>query len=123
MIDRILLLVTAAFLGAGGQILFKKASSYITFKYTNPFGFLIDFIKFAFTTPALFFAFTCYGFSVILWVYVLSKTELTFVYPFTVLTYVLVIIGGYLFFQENISLNKLVGSIVAITGIIIIAVE
>lgn len=55
------------------------------------------------------------------WMLALTRFELSYAYPFIGLTYVLVMAGGFLFFRESISMAKLAGSVLVITGILLVA--
>jgi len=71
--------------------------------------------------PFVLLGLVMYGLSTIFWLIALSKKDLSFVYPFISLTYVLVLVLSSLVLKESIGLNKLVGTIIIIIGLIIIA--
>jgi uncharacterized membrane protein len=71
--------------------------------------------------PFVLLGFVMYGLSTIFWLIALSKKDLSFVYPFISLTYVLVLVLSSLVLKESIGLNKLVGTLIIIFGLIIIA--
>ena len=58
-----------------------------------------------------------YALGSIFWIVALSKADLSFVYPFTAVTFVVVYILSFFLLKEPFHLNRLVG-----TGIIIIGV-
>ncbi|OYV12967.1 MAG: EamA-like transporter family, partial [Methanosaeta sp. ASO1] len=57
----------------------------------------------------------------IFWLLALSRMELSFVYPFISLTYILVLGLSHLVFRECIGLNKIAGSVLIILGLILIS--
>ena len=59
--------------------------------------------------------------STIFWLIALSKKELSFVYPFISLTYVLVLMLSSLVLKEDIGLNQIAGTLAIIIGLIIIS--
>ncbi|HOK58252.1 MAG TPA: EamA family transporter [Methanothrix sp.] len=65
--------------------------------------------------------FLMYGMSTIFWLVALSKKDLSFVYPFISLTYVLVLVLSSFVLKEEIGINKLIGTVIIISGLIIIA--
>jgi len=65
--------------------------------------------------------FVLYGLSTIFWLIALSKKDLSFVYPFISLTYILVLVLSSLVLKESIGLNKIAGIIAIIIGLIIIS--
>jgi uncharacterized membrane protein len=62
-----------------------------------------------------------YGLSTIFWLIALSKKDLSFVYPFISLTYVLVLVLSSLVLKEDIGINKLAGTLIIMFGLVIIA--
>ena len=59
--------------------------------------------------------------SMLIWLYVLSRMELSFVYPFVALNYVLILLGSYFLFKETITPLKIVGVAVIIIGVFLVA--
>lgn len=55
------------------------------------------------------------------WMMAMTKIELSTAYPFTVLSFILVMILSSVFFHENISNVKIIGSMLVITGIIVVS--
>lgn len=62
-----------------------------------------------------------YGLSLLFWLYVLSKMELSKAYPMVSLGYVFAMILGYLFLHETINFAKIVGICLIIVGVIFIS--
>jgi drug/metabolite transporter (DMT)-like permease len=60
-------------------------------------------------------------FSLLLWLYLLSQMELSFLYPFGSLSYVLAALGGWFFFAENVTLLRGSGIFLILMGVILIA--
>lgn len=71
--------------------------------------------------PYVLLGFVMYALSTIFWLIALSKKELSFVYPFISLTYVLVLVLSSLVLKEDIGLNKIAGTLAIIIGLIIIS--
>jgi len=71
--------------------------------------------------PYVLLGFVLYGLGTIFWLIALSKKDLSFVYPFISLTYILVLVLSSLVLKENIGINKIIGTIIIITGLIITA--
>jgi drug/metabolite transporter (DMT)-like permease len=106
----LLMLVVAALSAAAGQLLFKVGAN----ERTTP----MDFIN----TPILV-GFGMYAFSAVLWVGALSRMPLIKVYPFTVLTFVLVYGGSIMFLQERPTLLGLLGVGIVLFGLYLIIVS
>lgn len=61
-----------------------------------------------------------YMFGALIWIYVLSKENISSVYAFTTLTLVLVLLGGVVLLGEQFDRSVLAGSVVIIFGLLII---
>ncbi|MDR1235666.1 MAG: hypothetical protein LBJ96_01525 [Holosporaceae bacterium] len=59
--------------------------------------------------------------SLLLWLYLLSQFDLSFLYPFGSLSYILAALGGWFFFAETISLYRGGGILLILIGVILIA--
>jgi drug/metabolite transporter (DMT)-like permease len=64
---------------------------------------------------------TCYGFSVIVWIIGLSRTDVTIAYPMLSLGYVVSAIGAYLFLGEVISPQRMLALAVIVVGVALLA--
>jgi multidrug transporter EmrE-like cation transporter len=60
-----------------------------------------------------------YGLGVANWLLALSSFELSYVYPFASLSYIGIIIGSYFIFRERITVMRLLGIVVIISGVLI----
>ena len=59
--------------------------------------------------------------SMLIWLYVLSRMELSFAYPFVALNYVLILFGSYFLLKEAITPMKVIGVIVIVVGVYLVA--
>lgn len=59
--------------------------------------------------------------SFLLWIYLLNQFELSFLYPFGSLAFVLAAFGGWIFFGENITLYRLFGIFSIFIGVLFVA--
>lgn len=69
----------------------------------------------------LWSAMACYGISILLWMAVLSKVEVSFAYPFLSIGYVVAAIIGWHFFGESLSLTRIAGILVICVGVYLIS--
>jgi drug/metabolite transporter (DMT)-like permease len=51
------------------------------------------------------------------WIWVGKRYQLTYIYPFISLSYVFSLFAGYYFFNENVSIYKIFGSIIIVLGV------
>ena len=61
--------------------------------------------------------FACYAVSILLWLVVLSKVEVSYAYPFLSIGYIVAALVGYYFFGESMSIYKVGGIAVICAGI------
>ena len=71
--------------------------------------------------PYIITGFISYGISILLWLWVLSKVDVSLAYPFQALGYIVVTILAWLIFQENISFTRIMALIFISIGLIILA--
>ena len=71
--------------------------------------------------PYVLLGFVMYGLSTIFWLMALSRKDLSFVYPFISLTYIVVLVLSSLVLKESIGLYKIAGTLVIMIGLIIIS--
>lgn len=103
------------FLSAGGLILFKlgsKLSAVSIILEKGVLGFSINVYSLA--------GLCCYLLSFVLYMQIVTKYDLTRIYPITSgLVYVLVFLGGIFILGENLSVVKFIGSVAILLGIIL----
>lgn len=64
---------------------------------------------------------TCYLISFILWMYIISKSDVSFVVPLGVaLTNIAVLFSSYFILKEEISVTAIIGAVVIVVGVVII---
>ena len=85
----------------------------------NLFDFFLKLIQ----SPWIIFAIILQIFGIFSWVIALSKFELSYAYPFTIITYILIIFFSLFIFNESFSFYKALGSILVILGIFFISYE
>lgn len=108
-----ILILSVVIMISTGQILFKMIAK------NMPNAFVLsEWIAFVFA-PLTLSVFTLYGVATFLWIYVLKLYPLSTAYPIMALGFVIVPICSYFMFNENISINLLIGSVFIIFGIII----
>ncbi|MFX3675272.1 MAG: EamA family transporter [Paenisporosarcina sp.] len=58
-----------------------------------------------------------YGMATVLWLFILTKVPLSVAYPIQSIAYILAVFGAYFFFQEEITLWKVIGVILIMAGV------
>lgn len=102
-------------LSSMGIILFKLGSKEAVVSVTKGiFNFQMSYISLL----GLF----CYLLSFILWMYIISNKNVSFIVPLGLgLTNVMILIGSYFILGETISTMNIVGAIVILLGVIILS--
>jgi uncharacterized membrane protein len=115
--NAVIIIIIGVVFAAFGQISWKlgmnQAGQLTALNLTAIFTVLLN--------PYVLLGFILYALSAIFWLIALSKKDLSFVYPFLSLTYMLVLVLSSLVLKENIGLNKIAGTIAIIIGLIIIS--
>ena len=73
------------------------------------------------TTPMILLGLVLFGASAILWILILTKAELSYAFPLLSLGYVLMLIPAWALFNEDISLNRLIGTLLICGGVYFIS--
>ncbi len=107
-----------AAIGISGQVLLKKGLT--SFGHLHFNGFFSKFFTIIFE-PFVLLALFCYAVGMAGYLFLLSKAELTSVYPIcTSLVFVGITFFGWFFLKEPLNLPKISGIILIIIGILLI---
>lgn len=119
-----LTLILSVISACAGQILFKKGMLLLGEQKlsTDFFNMLKSIVRIVFS-PVVFSGLILYAVSTLLWLFALSRTTLNYAYPYTALTFILVMASSWLIFSEALPSNRIVGGIVVCVGIIICALK
>lgn len=106
--------------GALGQILLKKGMSSMG-PLTLSTNQAIPIIWKMATNPYVVIGLGIYVIGTVFWLTALSRVDLSYAYPFASLSYVVMLIASWWILDENISLLRVIGSVVVILGVILIS--
>jgi len=71
--------------------------------------------------PGVIGGLACYAISVVIWIYVLSRAEASFAYPFLGLGFVLVSLAGWQFLGEPLTVQRVAGTLLVNGGVLVLA--
>ncbi len=109
----IVMIISSVMLNCIAQLLMRKGMLQVgEVDFTNLFNNLGNMIS----NLWLWGAMLCYILSILLWVAVLSKVEVSFAYPFSSLGFVVAAVIGFLVFHEHLSPLRIAGIIVICVG-------
>ncbi len=114
-----LLLLTGVFLNAAAQLLLKAGTRTIgefVFTLNNilPIGWQLA------TEPHILGGLTCYVVSLIAWIMVLSRVEVSLAYPMVSFGYIVTAVASWLLFGEALTLTRIAGILVIMFGVFLI---
>lgn len=113
----ILLLVVASAVSTAGQTLLKIG---LTASGSGEQTHAFDFLRSAFSAWQVWLGLALFGTSVLIWMRVLSTTELSWGYPLLGLSYVFVALSGWLIFGEQLGGPRIAGIALVIAGAVLI---
>jgi len=119
MLTNLIFIISSVLLNALAQILLKAGMK--TYTNIDLKSNIIQTLISISLNPYIIFGFISYGISIILWLWVLSKVDVSLAYPFQALGYIIVTILAWLIFQENINLTRIIALIFITLGLIILA--
>ena len=73
-----------------------------------------------FLSPFVLGGLMVYAFASVLWIYILNKGELSYVYPIQSTAFIFALIIGTTLFKEHLTPTKIIGVLVICLGVIII---
>ncbi len=71
--------------------------------------------------PGILLGLACYGISLLMWIYVLSKTDASYAYPFLGIGFAIVAVASYVLLGEPMSARKIIGTLIIAGGIVVLA--
>lgn len=108
-------------MGAFGGILMKLGAKNIGSVEINSIGSAFNFVLHLFTSPVLLGGMVLYFLSAVIWAYLLTKLDISFVQPILALTYVVTPILALVLLHENVPMARWAGIVIIIIGVAIVA--
>jgi multidrug transporter EmrE-like cation transporter len=106
--------------GAIGQVLLKKGMSSMG-PLTLSLSKLLSTLWRMGTNPFVVGGLLIYVSGTVFWLTALSRVELSYAYPFASLSYVVMLAASWLLFREDISVVRILGTVVVGIGVFIIS--
>ena len=72
-------------------------------------------------SPPILLGLSCYVLSVVFWMTVLSRVEVSVAYPMISIGYIIAALGGWIFFHESLSALRIAGIFVIICGVYMVS--
>src|SRR5229473_28852 len=106
----------AVLLAALGHLMIKAGLNGST-SVAAAHGSIIDRLGVYFSQPYVLLGLVIYGLGTAMWIFAVSKRDISYVFPITALNYVLVTLGGKFLFAEVIPPKRWLGVAVVIIGV------
>lgn len=117
----LLLIALSIALSSGAQVLLKLGMSNQRVQAALDEGGIMTSLLTVSTTPAVFFGLASFGASAIVWLFVLSKIDVSQAYPFVALGIVITALAGHLLLGENLPMLRVMGIAAILVGVIAVA--
>lgn len=121
MIITVILFAVTILFGAIGALLMKVGAGHIGEVQLNGLSAVLSYAGKMFTSPVILGGMSLYFLSAAMWLYLLTKLDLSVVQPILALTYVVTPILAILFLHESVPALRWVGIVVIIAGVLIVA--
>lgn len=108
-------------LGACGGIFMKLGATHIGHTEIHSFIQLFEYLLKLFTNFASLAGIALYFLSAVIWSYLLTKLDISFVQPILALTYVVTPILAIFFLKEHVSPVRWAGILIIIIGVFVVA--
>lgn len=118
MVTFILLVLISVTLGAFGQIYIKKGLNELGGFTLN--DILSKKIIYTFLNPSVFFGLLLYVIATVAWFVVLSMSDVSFVYPFVAIGYIITAILARFYFNENITITRWFAILIIVGGVFLL---
>lgn len=115
------LILASVACGVAGQFCLKAGVSRLGVLTAAGSGGLFGLILSVLTNPLILGGLMLYAVGAVLWIVVLSRTDLSYAYPFLALNFVLILAGSVFIFGERMTLPRAGGVALIVAGVLLIA--
>jgi multidrug transporter EmrE-like cation transporter len=118
-----IVIILSILFSSSSQILLKKGVMQLDLKTPNNFS---EFVSLALTVGTNLHIIMGVLFQIIalgIWLYVLRKVDVSYAYPFIALGFIFVMGLSYYFFDERLSLIKVLGGLIICLGIFVLSLS
>ena len=116
-----LLVITCVTIGALAQLAMKIGMSGPVVQATLASGVGANIVWTIMRSPLVIGGLFAYVIGAGLWLLVLSKADLSLVFPFTGLGFILTMLFGWLFLNENVGFDRMMGTLIIAFGAYLVA--
>lgn len=121
MLKVIFLIILSTLLDSAGQLFFKTGVNSIEKRGFGDLKGFISFLGSVLKNINIWCGVLSYTFDLIIWLMALSLVELSFIFPFSSINYIFVIIGSRVLLKEKISPIRWLGAGLIFIGILFVS--
>lgn len=115
------LIISSVSISAFAQLVLKSGVSGPRFQDGVTKGGLLEIAWLIMTSPLIIGGFFLYGAGAIVWLFVLSKTDVSQAYPFVGLGFIITLFFSAVALGETVNAARIIGTLLIIAGIVFIA--
>lgn len=119
----LMLILLGVFMSAAAQVMLKLGMSQPAMQTSLGQGEIVRLVILLLQSPWLLGGLLIYGFSVVVWLMVLSKVDVSYAYPFVALGMVVTTFSGHYLLGESLPAMRLAGVAVIVTGVVLLALS
>lgn len=117
-----ILLFVGVFLGVLAQLSLKEGMTRAKIEHFRDHRFFV-LVKKVFWNPFVLMGCFFYAFSLLLWLVILSKLELSYAYPMISSGYFFVALGSYFIFKEKVTWQRWLAIGIIILGVVLVGLS
>ena len=115
------LILASVALSALAQIALKYGMSSLTVQKSIKTGLPGDMVINIASNPMVMLGIGLYFGSMLIWLFVLSKVDVSYAYPFVALGFVFTALLGRWVFHDEFSVSKIIGTLLIVCGVVVMA--
>jgi drug/metabolite transporter (DMT)-like permease len=118
----LMLVLVCVVLGVAGELLFKTGAMGLPEVNLSSVPGVISSVSSIFRSPVVLLGLLCYGIAAILWIFVLTRLDLSFAYPLYALMYAFIPLAAWFFLKEQIPAGRWAGILLIVAGLCVVLV-
>ena len=115
------MILASVAISALAQIALKYGMSSLAVQRSIKTGLPVEIVTNIASSPMVLLGMGLYFASMVIWLFVLSKVEVSYAYPFVALGFVFTALLGRLLFNDEFSIYKVIGTLLIVGGVVVMA--
>ena len=115
------LILVSVLIGVAGQIALKIGATSSNLATLISGGNVVGYFGRVLSSPTILAGLLLYATSAVLWLMVLTRSELSYAYPFVSLGFLITSLVGWMFLGEAMSVQRASGVLLIVAGVLFVA--